>query len=470
MDEEFKLKNESQSQWEARMGKEILSFLRDEIYKDLRFMDVALSALTFVEREGMQMFATDGRMLYFGPEHTIEIFKKNERFLERAYLHSILHCIYGHLWIRQDRREDLWNLACDIAVEQVIDSLNKPCTKRILTLLRKQVYERLKNLNIVSASQIYELLYEDSKNFDPEEYIKWYQKLAREFVTDDHSFWPKKDNKQMSQRENDTYKDWQKRAKEISHNKSFSNSDDGGDIASINLAVEARRGVSYRDFLIKFSSLHEELKTNPDEFDLAFYSYGLRLYENIPLIEPLETKESNKIRDFIIAIDTSYSTSGQLVKNFLKKTLEILGQSENFFKNARVRIIQADDLVRDDIIINGDYNIEKLFSDFQLKGGGNTDFRPTFTYINNLIKMGEITSPDGVIYFTDGRGIFPQTKPEYKTAFVFLEGYEGKEEIKVPAWVYKEIIHKSTLEQDEKGNENGQFKTFTGKTKRSRGV
>ena len=56
-----------------------------------------------------------------------------------------------------------------------------------------------------------------------------------------------------------------------------------------------------------------------------------------------------------------------------------------------------------------------------------------------------------MIYFTDGRGIFPQTKPEYKTAFVFLEGYEGKEEIKVPAWVYKEIIHKSTLEQDEKG-------------------
>lgn len=450
MDKDFRLKNESQSQWEARMGREILSYLRNEIYKDLRFMDVALSALKFIDREGLVMFATDGRNLYFSPSHTIEVFKKNERFLERAYLHSILHCIYGHLWIRQDRNKELWNLACDIAVEQVIDSLNKPCTKRILTLLRKNTYEKLKKLDIVSASQIYELLYEESNNLEPESYLNWYQKLAREFVTDDHSFWPEKDNKQMSQRENDTYKDWQKRAKEISHNKSFSNSEDKGELASINLALEARKGASYRDFLIKFSSLHEEIKTNPDEFDLAFYSYGLRLYDNIPLIEPLETKESNKIRDFIIAIDTSYSTSGELVKNFLKKTLEILNERENFFKNARVRIIQCDDLVRDDIIIDRDYKLDKLFSDFSLKGGGNTDFRPTFTYINKLIKEGQINLPDGLIYFTDGRGIYPALKPEYKTAFVFLEGYESKEDIKVPAWVYKKIIHKSSLTQSEK--------------------
>jgi len=143
-------KGESQSQWEARMGLNIISYLRDEIYKDMRFLDVALAAFRIVSRPGMEMFATDGRRLYFGPLHTIEVFKKNERFLERAYLHSIFHCIYGHLWIRGDRDEKLWDLACDIGVEMVIDSINKPCTKRILTLLRKNTYEDLKKLDIVS--------------------------------------------------------------------------------------------------------------------------------------------------------------------------------------------------------------------------------------------------------------------------------------------------------------------------------
>lgn len=54
-------------------------------------------------------------------------------------------------------------------------------------------------------------------------------------------------------------------------------------------------------------------------------------------------------------------------------------------------------------------------------GGGNTDFRPAFTYVNQLIKEGSIRHLDGLLYFTDGKGIYPVKKPEYKTAFYSWE-------------------------------------------------
>ena len=44
-------------------------------------------------------------------------------------------------------------------------------------------------------------------------------------------------------------------------------------------------------------------------------------YGKMPLIEPLESRESKKIRDFVIVLDTSESTAGELVKNFRGRPL-----------------------------------------------------------------------------------------------------------------------------------------------------
>lgn len=55
-----------------------------------------------------------------------------------------------------------------------------------------------------------------------------------------------------------------------------------------------------------------------DEFDYIFYTYGLQMYKNMPLIEPLEYKDVKQVREIVVAIDTSGSTSGDLVQSFLK--------------------------------------------------------------------------------------------------------------------------------------------------------
>ncbi len=82
-------------------------------------------------------------------------------------------------------------------------------------------------------------------------------------------------------------------------------------------ADKSRR--SYRDFLRKFAVLREEMQCDPDTFDLNFYTYGLSLYGNMPLIEPVETCEVMRIQEFVVVLDTSYSTDGELIKGFFAR-------------------------------------------------------------------------------------------------------------------------------------------------------
>ena len=59
--------------------------------------------------------------------------------------------------------------------------------------------------------------------------------------------------------------------------------------------VENRTRYDYKKFLRKFSVLKEEIQVDPDTFDYIFYHYGMEMFENVPLIEPQETKEVHKV-------------------------------------------------------------------------------------------------------------------------------------------------------------------------------
>ena len=76
----------------------------------------------------------------------------------------------------------------------------------------------------------------------------------------------------------------------------------------------------------------------------------------------------------------------------------------------------------------------------QLEGFGATDFRPVFEYVDEAIEKGEFENLKGLIYFTDGYGVFPEHKPphNYDVAFVFLDDDFDKPDI--PPWAIKLIL------------------------------
>ena len=208
--------------------------------------------------------------------------------------------------------------------------------------------------------------------------------------------------------------------------------------------TEVNRGkYDYSDFLRKFAVLGKDMQINDDEFDYIFYTYGLRLYENIPLIDPLEYKEIRKIKEFVIAVDTSGSVQGELVQAFLTKTYNILAQQESFFSKINVHIIQCDAEIQEDHKVTSWEKFQDFLKTMQLKGFGGADFRPVFAYVNELRRKGEFDNLKGLIYFTNGYGTFPEKKPEYDAAFVFIDDEYGQPE--VPVWAIKLVLRQDEI-------------------------
>ena len=427
---------QKQYAWEESMALKILTLLEDQLYMDFRYLDSSMAALEPMCRRELDVMATDGIHLFYSPDQLLRVFPSNPIFLNRSCLHLIFHCLFRHLFFRGKKNPQLWNLACDITVEWIIDSFDQVSVRRPLSGIRTNLYAHFAEESIpVTAASVYHYL---ASSMDPALLLSW----QKEFYVDDHRYWPGDPTGSPSAAR--AGRKWEEIGRKASQDMDLRGEDPDQAVKSLKTQItvgKSRR--SYQDFLRKFTILKEELHIDEDAFDLSFYTYGLSLYGNMPLIEPLESREITKIRDFAIVVDTSYSTSGGLVKSFLTKTFALLKSRDSFFSESRIHIIQCDNAVRADHLIRRPSDLDVLLKDFELVGGGGTDFRPAFSYIDQLIEEGQISSLKGVLYFTDGKGIYPKRPPAYAAAFIFVG--RDPERPPVPAWAMKLELEEEDL-------------------------
>ena len=236
-------------------------------------------------------------------------------------------------------------------------------------------------------------------------------------------------------------RDWEEIAKQIEMNLETFSKEWGDEAGSFiaTLKVANRKRYDYSEFLRRFTMLSEEMKINDDEYDYVFYTYGLELYGNMPLVEPLEYKETQRIRDFVIAIDTSESCQGDLVKRFVEHTFNIIKKQEDFAHSVNIHVIQCDAKVQADTKITDLRDIDDFMDGFFIRGLGGTDFRPVFGYVESLRNSGELDDMKGLIYFTDGLGQYPDAAPDYDTAFVFMDTGDHHTP-SVPPWAMKVLL------------------------------
>lgn len=417
------------------LGTQIFCAARDELYMGMRFLDVALSSFIYQMDTTVSPFGTDGAGMYFHPQQLGGLYRKNRVLVNRGYLHMVFHCIFQHLWKQgYDRR--MWDLSCDIAVEHLVDDNFHRSVRYSKSLLRRETYRKMELENkTLHAERIYKIL----QNWNLNE--KDFSKLETEFYVDDHKYWPiqNSDQKQVPQLRNK----WQEMNESMEtdlETLSKEASEKSGDFLE-QIKIENREKQDYKEFLRKFSVYREELGVDIDSFDYTFYSYGLQLYGNMPLIEPLETKEIKKVAEFVIVIDTSMSCSGEVVRRFLEETYTILMEQNNFFHKVNIHIMQCDEIVQSDVKITNQEELKKYMENLDLYGEGGTDFRPAFEYVQQLLDKGEFENLKGLLYFTDGYGIYPSKMPPYQTAFVFMQ--EDYNDAEVPAWALKLIVEES---------------------------
>lgn len=97
-------------------------------------------------------------------------------------------------------------------------------------------------------------------------------------------------------------------------------------------------------------------------------------------------------------------------------------------------------------MIHDQREMEAYLQDFTIRGFGGTDFRPAFAYVDQLLKMGSFQRLRGLLYFTDGYGMFPAKMPPYDTAFIFMK--DDYRDVDVPPWAIKLILDTKALERE----------------------
>ena len=564
------------------LGSRILNQSRYELSLSMRHLARALDRLPYEMDFNTQRMGTEGERIHFHPEFIFQLFMESPQKLNRLYMHSLLHCLFRHMFKNEDKKEELWNMACDIHVEYVLDSLDVDLLKRPAGEYRENTFQSLEEkIKTLSAERIYQYLEETDLDYEA------WERLEREFYKDDHVFWKvidrkdapgqegegdsdgaplplpedftpndkpsgeenegekkdsgdntsvensedkdkspreskssedaspqsgtpsngegkeeknqeagnqepenrgsegegntgegnsgedsqgetkqedsqsgnssgkkqeerkkaenrkppgqeKREEREAKKKRDDLSKEWEdisKRTEQEIEHSSKEKQEEQGSLAWF-LRLEQKKYTDFRDFLRRLSVDREEMEVDLDSFDYGYYYYGLEQYGNMPLIEENEYREGRKLQELVIAIDTSHSTKGEMVKGFLEETAGILKQKDAFFQKVKVHILECDDELRKDICLENVEDLEQYSKNFAVKGGYGTDFRPVFRYVSDLQKRGELKNLKGLMYFTDGKGRYPKEAPPYVTAFVFPKG-EDIDDDNVPFWAMK---------------------------------
>ena len=564
------------------LGSRILNQSRYELSLSMRHLARALDRLPYEMDFNTQRMGTEGERIHFHPEFIFQLFMESPQKLNRLYMHSLLHCLFRHMFKNEDKKEELWNMACDIHVEYVLDSLDVDLLRRPAGEYRENTFQSLEEkIKTLSAERIYQYLEEEDLDYDA------WERLEREFYKDDHVFWKvidrkdaprqegegdsdgaplplpedftpndnpsgeenegekkdsgdntsaensedrdkssregkssedaspqsgtpsneegkeeknqeagnqepenrgsegegntgegnsgedsqgeakqedsqsgnssgkkqedrkkaenrkptgqeKREERKAKKKRDDLSKEWEdisKRTEQEIEHSSKEKQEEQGSLAWF-LRLEQKKYTDFRDFLRRLSVDREEMEVDLDSFDYGYYYYGLEQYGNMPLIEENEYREGRKLQELVIAIDTSHSTKGEMVKGFLEETAGILKQKDAFFQKVKVHILECDDELRKDICLENVEDLEQYSKNFAVKGGYGTDFRPVFRYVSDLQKRGELKNLKGLMYFTDGKGRYPKEAPPYVTAFVFPKG-EDIDDDNVPFWAMK---------------------------------
>lgn len=446
-----------------KLALDVLHLSRNTLLVNLRFLDMALSRFEYVSYIESTYF-TNGEFLIYNPQHVLKSYKTEKDAPVRDYLHIVMHCVFRHMFMNPALNRPLWDLACDIAVENVINELYLKSVDTNRAKYQQAEINKIKSkVKILTAEKIYSYLIDELTELQAAE-------LRGYFYADNHEIWYMTDI-EIEERfgietaagqngngngdgnadgEGQTYhialnemwRDISERMQTDLETFSKLQGDKAGGLVQ-NLKAVNREKYDYTAFLRKFAVLGEAMKINDDEFDYIFYTYGLKLYDKMPLIEPLEYKEVKRIKEFVIAIDTSGSVSGELVQTFVQKTYNVLKSTESFFSKINLHIIQCDADIQEHVKITNQDEFDEYLKNMKIKGLGGTDFRPVFNLVDKLILDKEFTNLKGLIYFTDGYGDFPAQKPDYDTAFVFIDDEYNNPD--VPAWAIKLVLQKDEI-------------------------
>jgi len=318
--------------------------------------------------------ATDGRNFYYNTRF-IKMLRSKE--IEFLFGHEVLHCVYDHFGRRGDRDPQLWNIADDFCVN---GDLKKHGVGEFITSV-PCLYDR--KYEGMCAEEVYDDLYENAEKIDMSKLLDQMldEHLDGEGDGDSDGNEQGKGRPRLTPEERQQIKD---EIKEAMLAAVAADAEGAG-----NLPAGVRRIL--KDLTEPQMNWRELLSMQLESTIKSDYTWMRASRKGWDMDAVMPGMKQEPMIDIAVALDASGSISGRMLQDFMS---EIQGIMDSF-PAYKIHVITFDTEAYNPAQYDSD-NLDSI-CDYQVTGGGGTDFDCIFEYLKR-----EEIEPKRLVVFTDG--------------------------------------------------------------------
>ncbi|MCF6308910.1 MAG: VWA-like domain-containing protein [Sulfurimonas sp.] len=382
-----------------------ISQAKAKLLVDYPYFGTLASKLELVVNDDIEAFKSNGVKLEYNSDY-LQALKLSE--MEFVFANGAMHASLAHEQRKNNRSGWLWQMATDYAINDMLVENGLDLPDRVLYRVRfkglyaEEIYAELKEMNLdnfTEFSEVSELNEVEDLSSESNSNQKFQEQIQQEVNS-----------------ESSTESSQGSKLNRLEESSLCSTSDQDleeqlfGEFAKTTLESEFKKGEAPKT-IERFFNLtcqgkidwRDELKVAIDRFhkdDYVLIPPNKKfLYVGIYL--PSCVSQRFKL---VVAVDSSGSVDEELLNTFFSEL--------NFLMNT-IANYQIDLLVCDDKIQSHKTFYSGDILEADLKGGGATDFRPVFEFIEDTLQDTKL-----LLYFSDLAGKFPHVNPSYDVKWV----------------------------------------------------
>lgn len=411
-------------EWRENAGRRMQNVIR-ELKAEREELIYPLSRMICEEREDMMIpaLSTDGRRIFYTYDH---VAGTSNYDLKCEIMHILFHGILGHFESNEQftQKELAW-VVMDAQAELLLERYGMQNRRDRLSALNRALDDHC------GFGHYYRAL-------EDEGYAWRLGSLKYRLLRDDHRLWS------PLEKEREKVGELWGMSRKCLLGEGYATGENGAEgllrqlVGGYGTAaggygkrvrLEERSDCSYEELLRRLLAERETARENPDSIDVMLYQYGLELYEDMPLVEPGENEGRTAVNTVVLALDTSGSCEERLGK-FWRETFEFFSRLGRRAAEGEIVLLQCDCRIwKEERFALEDFPKEAP-EEMETAGFGGTSFEPVFERVAELQAEGKTI--DGLIYFTDGMGTYPQEAPNYPVFFILPDRrYRGGQ----PEWI-----------------------------------
>ncbi len=382
-----------------------LAAARTRLILDKPFLGALVMHLPLkaTEEDWCETTATDARHFYYNPAYIARLTLTQTQFV---LAHEAMHCALSHFFRRNHRQKHRWDVACDYAVNMILDDERMAGPDEALM---SAAYRGL------TAEEIYPLLHEDP----PEETLD--QHLFDDSGSGQGGEGEPEDNAAQGETAPPPASDKDGEGAEGQAGEGEQAPPLPLDLQQLDeqwrgrLAAAAQAARQAGKLSSSMQRLVDDLLAPQLPWRALLARYMMNVARDDYSFQRTSRREGEAMMPrlysqgvrVVVVVDSSGSVTDEELREFMAEIDALKGQVR-----AEITLHACDDKLAPD----GPWKFEQwqaLTLPAGLTGGGGTDFRPVFDWLER-----EPVAPDLLVYFTDAEGRFPAAEPAFPVAWL----------------------------------------------------